>query len=106
MGGKHRGFFKKELMQKEFGEIYEKRADKTMPKGGYPDCGNGLHSLKILDYGQWFQFNLAQRAAKNYMEQITLYIFSLLVLTVVFPSVAFYSGCVNLIARIGYAITY
>ena len=105
MGGKHRGFFTKELMQKHFGTEHEKISGKSVPKGGYPDCGNGLHSQK-LTYGQWFQFNLAQRNAKNYLENVTGFCFCLVVLAIVWPRVAFILGMSQLVCRTGFLITY
>ena len=105
MGGKHRGFFSKELMQEHFGGEHEKISGKSVPKGGYPDCGNGLHSLK-LSYGEWFQFNLAQRNAKNYLENITGFCFSLGVIALVWPRVAFLLGVSQFVCRAGFLLTY
>jgi len=54
MGGRYRtSFFTTELMHKHFGDFFKKRIELKPPKGGAPDCGNGLHALK-LTYGQWF----------------------------------------------------
>ena len=107
MGGKYRrAYFSKEMMQKNFGEAHEKiSSDKKIPGGGYPDCGNGLHSLK-LSYEQWFNFNLAQRNAKNYLENIAGFTFCLGVLAIVWPLYAVCLGTVQLIARTGFLITY
>jgi len=106
MGGKHRGFFKKEELKEKFSEEIDKLPGKYVPQGGYPDCGNGLHAQKMLDYGQWYKFNLAQRNAKNYMEVITMFTFALLVLTVVNPMLAVGCGVVNLVCRTGYLVCY
>ena len=57
MGAKHRKMFNQDFMDLNCGDKFKKEKKKA-PKGGYPDCGNGLHSLK-LNYGQWFDFNLA-----------------------------------------------
>jgi hypothetical protein len=35
--------------------------DIDVPKGGYPDMGNGKFGKK-LGYREWFEFNTAQRA--------------------------------------------
>lgn len=91
-------------MDKHFGLEFRRQSIKA-PKGGYPDCGNGLHSSK-LNYGQWFEFNLAQRNAKNYLEVLTVFLFPLMILTLVWPAYAVAAGCLNLLFRTGYLMTY
>lgn len=50
MGAKHRRTcFSEEFMKEKFNETHWKDFKKDAPKGGYPDCGNGLYSLQ-LDY--------------------------------------------------------
>ena len=39
----------------------------TVPKMGYPDCGDGYYSKK-LSYANWFKMNNGQRAQLNYFE--------------------------------------
>jgi len=34
-----------------------KEIKEKVPKGGYPDCGNGVYADK-LSYKDWFEFNL------------------------------------------------
>jgi hypothetical protein len=38
-----------------------------LPRGGYPDMGNGRFAA-LLPYGDWLLFNNAQRAHYNYVE--------------------------------------
>ena len=50
MGGKHRKtHFSESFMKENFNEEHWSNFLKDAPKGGYPDCGNGLYSIK-LDY--------------------------------------------------------
>ena len=104
-GGRYRKYFRKEEMEKKFGHHFEKRPEKSVPKGGYPDCGNGKHS-DLLTYKEWYEFNLAQRTAKNYLESITLLTFALFVLTIVQPWYAFWHGLFNLVMRSLYTFFY
>ena len=52
------------------------------------------------------EFNLAQRNAKNYMELICNIVFSLGVLTFVWPFYACCFGAANFVLRLGYLLTY
>ena len=50
MGGKHRrSHFSLDFMKKHFEDDF-KKVQSPLKEGGYPDCGNGLHSRK-LNYG-------------------------------------------------------
>ncbi len=59
-----------------------------------------------LDYKQWMEFNLAQRAAKNYLEVITIFVFSLLILMFVWPTAAIIFAALNFVFRRLYAALY
>jgi len=45
-------------MEKNFGNLHLKEMKEKIPRGGYPDCGNGVYSDK-LSYKDWFYFNLS-----------------------------------------------
>ena len=105
-GGKHRGeMFNKEFMKENFNEQHWNAFKKDAPLLGYPDCGSGVFSAK-LTYGQWFRFNLAQRNAKNYQEQLTMFVFALFILIPVWPVASIIFGAVNFIARIAFVSLY
>ena len=106
-GGKFRStHFNKDFMVEHFGaEHYAMDENGKVPGGGYPDCGNGLHSLK-LDYKQWFEFNIAQRIAKNCLETICMLAMSLSVLAIVYPWAAVCFGLANFSLRFGFVLTY
>ena len=71
MAARHRrDFFSEEMLNKNFQETHEKQIGKgSLRPGGYPDTGNGRYSEK-LEYKQWVQFNLDQRAHKNFLEML------------------------------------
>ena len=52
------------------------------------------------------EFNLAQRNAKNYLESITILVFSLIVLAFIWPIAAIVFGLLNFIFRIGMVFSY
>ena len=106
MGGKHRrDHFSAEFMASKFNEQHRAAFQKDAPKGGYPDCGNGLYSLE-LSYKQWFDFNLAQRNAKHYLEMVSLFVFCLFVLAFVWPIASIVFAAINFIARTGFVYFY
>ena len=106
-GGKFRSsHFSKDFMVEHFGaEHYAMDENGKVPSGGYPDCGNGLHSLK-LDYKQWFEFNIAQRIAKHSLETICMVTMSLSVLAIVHPMASVYFGLANFVFRFGFVMSY
>ena len=64
-----------------------------------------MYSLE-LSYKQWFDFNLAQRNAKNYLEMVSLFVFALFVLAFVWPVASIVFAGINLVFRTGYAYGY
>lgn len=52
------------------------------------------------------EFNLAQRNAKNYLEQITILTFVLFILAWIWPVATIVFGLINFFARIGLVILY
>ena len=73
--------------------------DKRIPKLGYPDMGNGWYSTK-LTYKQWFEFNLAQRVHWNFLEQLFIVIFLMLIAGVRHPGYTVITGGVYSFARL------
>ena len=104
-GGKRGKLFTEDFMNNHFGEVHNKELKANIPKGGYPDCGNGLYSDK-LSYKDWFEFNLDQRAHKNFLEALTIVCFMLLACGVVYPTVALVLGCIQFVARAIFVIGY
>ena len=74
-------------------------------KGGYPDMGNGLYSLN-LSYKEWLEFQLDQRQHKNFLEQITILIFTILVAGLVFPTFTIVLAGIHFVGRILYTLGY
>ena len=105
--GRKRGqVFTQEFLEKNFKEIHEAAfPGQALPKGGYPDTGNGFYSRK-LSYKEWFEFNLAQRAHLNFVEQVFLACFLVLVAGVKYPIYASIAGSIYFVGRILYAIGY
>ena len=52
---------------KQYNELY----GHDIPKGGYPDMGDGRHAAK-LPYKEWLKFNAGQRAHQNYLEGLPI----------------------------------
>jgi uncharacterized membrane protein YecN with MAPEG domain len=104
--GRVRGrLFTQEFMDKNFGDEHKKYFNESISKGGYPDMGNGLYSRK-LDYGQWLEFNIAQRTHLNFVENIGLVIPALLIGGVTLPIASAILGAVFFIGRLLYTIGY
>ena len=53
MAGGKRKFFDKELLKEKFGEEHQKEFGRDLPKGGYPDHGDGRYGQASLTYKQW-----------------------------------------------------
>ena len=76
-----------------------------MPKGGYPDMGNGRYAAK-LEYKDWFTFNSHQRVHYNYLEvahNATIWCF---IGGLYYSWVAVGLGCGLIVCRIGYHVGY
>jgi len=72
---------------------------------GYPDMGEGLYSEK-LEYKDWFEFNNAQRAHLNFVENLFLVIPCLLISGLELPNQAANAGFVFFIGRLLYGYGY
>ncbi|CDW82860.1 mapeg family protein [Stylonychia lemnae] len=71
--------FNRQFMNENFGELHKKETGSSMaPDQGYPDMGSGVFSEK-LSYKQWIEFNLAQRVHQNFLEQMWVVAFLILV---------------------------
>ena len=104
-GGSRGKLFSTEFMQTHFSEAHKKAFKKAPPSGGYPDHGNGVYGDK-LTYKDWFEFSIAQRAHKNFLEQVTIVVFSILAAGVTLPYVAVAVGALYFIGRLIFAIGY
>ncbi len=56
-GFRRRSIFNDEFMKINFEKDHLKYVKQSLPKQGYPDCGNGVYSNK-LDYKDWYKFNV------------------------------------------------
>ena len=72
-----------------------------VPKQGYPDCGSGRFSYQ-LTYKEWFEFNLAQRLHYNYLDNVSIIVFLLLVAGLEHPQKASLCGAVYIGSRFLY----
>ena len=106
-GKKRYQIFNEEFMSKNFKEEHVKAFpnDLKAPKGGYPDNGNGYYSEK-LSYKDWFEFNLAQRVQGNFIEQIMIVVFVILVAGIKYPTYTLALGSLYSFGRIIMAIGY
>jgi glutathione S-transferase len=87
-------------MEQNFNEEHHKAA-KSNVSVGYPDMGNGHYAQKI-SYRDWWDFNNAQRAHYNFVEQIASIVVFLAVGGAYYPIEAAAFGLVFFIARILY----
>ena len=60
----------------------------------------------MLSYEDWFNFSLDQRGHKNFLEQVTIIVFLLLVIGLVYPILALVFGGIHFVARWIYVIGY
>eukprot|EP00744_Colponema_vietnamica_P003420 GILI01005241.1.p2 GENE.GILI01005241.1~~GILI01005241.1.p2 ORF type:complete len:191 (-),score=70.56 GILI01005241.1:94-621(-) len=98
-------YFNKEFLEKNFGEEHKKAFGRSVPKGGYPDVGNGRYSDK-LSYEEWFHFNNAQRAHQNFLEMLTPVIVFALVAGLVFTKVTAGFLASAIVGRVFYGMGY
>ena len=67
--------------------------------------GNGLYSLN-LSYKEWLEFQLDQRQHKNFLEQITILVFTILVTGLVLPLTTIIIAGIHFVGRILYTLGY
>ena len=58
----------------EENKAFNKKYGYDIPKGVYPDMGDGRHGSK-LEYETWLQYSCNQRAHQNYVEGLTQVLF-------------------------------
>lgn len=79
-------------------DALKKITGKSLSKGCHPDCGLGRFSDK-LSLEDWMELNVAQRAAGNFLEQITAIVTLLLLSGLFFPKPAAIIGGVYMVGR-------
>ena len=97
--------FKKEFLEKNFGEEHKKVFGEEVPKHGNPDMGTGRYSDK-LSYKDWFNFNTAQRVHYNYVEQLAVVVILIFVSGVGLPIPATILGWIYFLGRVIYTYGY
>ena len=60
----------------------------------------------MLSYKDWYEFSLRQRCHKNFLEQVTIIVFLMLVVGFVFPIVAITLAAIRFVFRFDYIIHY
>jgi len=105
IGGKRSKMFTQEFLDEHFGEAHHHAFGEKIPKGGYPDMGNGRYAER-LSYKDWYIFNNAQRVHYNFVEQVAPIITLILITALVFPQLAGYLGWAYFVGRIAFAIGY
>ena len=78
---------------------------KEVPKGGYPDMGEGRYAEK-LSYKEWYEFGVAQRIHYHFMESYTSIITWILIAGIRYPIEAISFGAGFSVARILFHIGY
>eukprot|EP00353_Schmidingerella_taraikaensis_P014026 CAMPEP_0185578042 /NCGR_PEP_ID=MMETSP0434-20130131/11800_1 /TAXON_ID=626734 ORGANISM="Favella taraikaensis, Strain Fe Narragansett Bay" /NCGR_SAMPLE_ID=MMETSP0434 /ASSEMBLY_ACC=CAM_ASM_000379 /LENGTH=180 /DNA_ID=CAMNT_0028195757 /DNA_START=14 /DNA_END=556 /DNA_ORIENTATION=+ len=98
-GGKRGEYFtKNEQIKEKYNEEHQKNFKTDVPKGGYPDHGDGLYG-DLLSYEQWYNFSLDQRGHKNFLEQVTIIVFCLMTIGLVFPIVSLVCAGIHFVCR-------
>ena len=72
---------------------------------GYPDMGSGRFSAKLSDE-QWYNFNNAQRAHQNFLEQLPIALVLLVTAGLGAPRVAVPAGALYMLGRYLFASGY
>ena len=54
-GKRRKMFTESEAIKKKYGEEHKKYFKGDLPKGGYPDHGNGMYG-DLLSYEEWYNF--------------------------------------------------
>ena len=60
----------------------------------------------MLSYKDWYEFSLRQRCHKNFLEQVTIIVFLMLVVGFVFPIVAITFAAIQFVFRWIYVLGY
>ena len=67
--------------------------------------GNGLYGAK-LSYQDWFEFQLDQRAHKNFLEQLTILVFCSLLCGLIYPTLTLVCVSIIFVGRIIFTAGY
>lgn len=97
--------FNKEFLEKNFGDIHRQAFGVEINPEGYPDTGSGKYSQQ-LEYKEWFEFNLHQRAHYNALEQVATMIAAVLLTGIAMPLTGCIIGWVYFIGRTIYTVGY
>ena len=97
--------FDQSNIKHKYGEEHQKHFKSDPPNGGYPDHGDGLYG-DMLSYKDWFEFTLSQRGHKNFLEQVTIVCFLILVVGFVYPIVAITFAAIQFVSRLIYICGY
>jgi Uncharacterized relative of glutathione S-transferase, MAPEG superfamily len=105
IGKLRKKLFTKEFLETNFGAEHKAATGTDIAPGGYPDVGCGRYSQK-LSYKDWYDFNNAQRAHLNLVENIGLVIPMLLISGLQYPTYAAIVGFAYFISRFLYGFGY
>ena len=97
-GAKRKVVFDQAKLKDKYGEEHFKHFKSELPKGGYPDHGDGLYG-DLMSYKDWYEFSNDQRGHKNFLEQVTYIVFTLAVIGLVYPIVALVFGGIHFFCR-------
>ena len=104
-GGNRAKMFTQERLAEKWGDEHKKEFGKEIPKGGYPDHGNGRYS-EVLTYKEWFEFNIDQRVHKNALEYVTIVCFNAMTLGLMWPVPALVLISCVFVGRLLYTVGY
>eukprot|EP01059_Diplonema_ambulator_P030821 TRINITY_DN543_c1_g1_i2.p1 TRINITY_DN543_c1_g1~~TRINITY_DN543_c1_g1_i2.p1 ORF type:complete len:201 (+),score=61.24 TRINITY_DN543_c1_g1_i2:68-604(+) len=69
---------------KQENEVFKKKYGYDIPKGAYPDMGDGRHCSK-LSYEEWLEYASHQRAHGNYVEGVATVITFIMIAGLSYP---------------------
>ena len=101
VGGARAKALPHDWLTEHFGEEHKQALNVDIPRGGYPDNGNGRYTMK-RGYKAWMEFNQAQRGHLQYMESALQVYFQFLLAGLVYPIATASIAAIYLVARIGF----
>ena len=104
-GFARKNIFTKEFMEANFGEEHRKATGSEIQAGGLPDHGSGRYTMKA-GYKAWMEFNTAQRAHYNYLENFTQVVAMMLMAGIYWPVPTAILGGIYTLGRIIYSVGY
>lgn len=93
------------FLEENFGDVHRKAFGTPVPKGGYPDDGEGRY-VKKLGYNGWLEFNNSLRTHQQYKEWILAAVFITLLSGQFNPITTAILGVINVIGRVVYTAHY